>query len=417
MAVQLMAATPPAWGVQYTLSLPSEDAARATAAELSGRGHRLTAVRAHDHFRFVPSSFWYGKPSMDPELEGWWQVISLAIYSGYERMILEPFLRIERMRVAHMARAHGGFHQGCGEGHAVTLEGIFTRDGLVHDQAGAEVPLPNPLPEEPARPPSGPSWNYGGLGEPRAVVQAVVAAVERIYGEAQDAPEAAAWLLDEEFAFSEPYETTFEFLGDLADAVAHQGTCTDATVEAVPFLAKLVCDDSIAVGSRLMLLGDLLRLAASGPSAALSLADRTAALGDAWQESAAEYLTRRAICRELPQLLSRWGDESDAVRFALAALAAVCDGHDPRLPSGLAELPAPAGTDRADVMALMAALLSGEREHLKSALDRLSSWLPHIAEKAASPYVESRGLALSILPDLVMADVASSTRQAEHALS
>lgn len=42
-------------------------------------GHRLTAARVHDHFRFVPSSFWYGRPSMDPELEGWWQV-SPAVY-------------------------------------------------------------------------------------------------------------------------------------------------------------------------------------------------------------------------------------------------------------------------------------------------------------------------------------------------
>ncbi|MFB7512901.1 hypothetical protein [Streptomyces sp. NPDC056144] len=412
-----MNALPPAWGVQYTLTLPSEGAALAAAAELSGMGHRLTAVRVHDHFRFVPSSFWYGQPSMDPELEGWWQVFSLAVYSGCERMALEPFLRSERMRVAHVARAHGGFQQGCGEGHAVTLEGVFTRDGLVHDQAGAEVPLSDPLPEEPARPPAGPSWNYGGLGEPTAVVQAVVTAAERTYGEAEDAPETVAWLLDEEFAFSEPYETTFDFLGDLADAVAHQGTCTDATVEAVPLLCELVCDESIAVGSRLMLLGDLLRLAASGPSAAVSLSDRTAALGGVWQESAAEYLTRRAIGRGLPQLLSRWEEESDAVRFALAALVVVCDGHDQRLPSELAELPAPAGTGRADVVALMAALLSGEREHLKSALDRLGAWLPHIMEKAASPYVDSRGLALSVLPDLVIEDVASSTTQAEHALS
>lgn len=401
-----MTAKPPAWGVQYTLSLPSEDAARTAATELSRMGHRLTAVRVHDHFRSVPSSFWYGRPSMDPELEGWWQVFSLAVYSGYERMALEPFLRSERTRVAHVACAHGGFQQGCSEGHAVTLEGVFTRDGLVHDQTGAEVALPAPLPEEPVRPPAGPSWNHGGLGEPTAVVQAVVAAAERIYGGAENAPEVATWLLDEEFAFGEPYETTGEFLGDLSDAVAHQGTCTDATVEAVPFLAELVCDDSIAVGSRLMLLDDLLRLAVSGPSAAVSLTDRTAALGDVWQESAAEYLTRRAISKELPQLLSRWGDESDAVRFALAALVAVCDGHDQRLPARLAELPAPEGTGRADVVALIAALLSGEREHLKSALDRLCSWMPRIAEKAASPHVESRSLALSVLPDLVMGDVA-----------
>nr|WP_041667522.1 hypothetical protein [Streptomyces sp. PAMC 26508] len=407
MAVRLMAAAPPAWGVQYTLSLPSEDAARGAAAELSGMGHRLTTVRVHDHFRFVPSSFWYGKPSMDPELEGWWQVFSLAVYRGYERSVLEPFLRSERIRLSRVARSHGGFQQGCSEGHAVSLEGVFTRDGLVHDRVGAEAPLPAPLPKEPTRPPAAPLWNYGGLGDPTAVVQAVVAAAERIYDGVEDAPEAAAWLLDEEFAFGEPYETTGEFLGDLSDAVAHQGTCTDATVEAVPFLAELVRDDSIAVGSRLVLLNDLLRLAASGPSAAVSLADRSAVLGHVWQESAAEYLTRQAISRELPQLLSRWGDEGDAVRFALAALVAVCDLHDQILPSGLAELPAPAGTGRADVVALIAALLSGEREHPKSVLNRLGSWVPRVAEKAASPYVESRSLALSVLPDLVMEDVLS----------
>lgn len=90
--------------------------------------------------------------------------------------------------------------------------------------------------------------------------------------------------------------------------------------------------------------------------------------------------------------------------------------RDQHLPSGLAELPAPAGTGRADVMAPISALLSGEREHLKSSLDRLGSWLPRTAEKAANPYVEPRGLALSILPDLVMEDVASSTTQSEQGL-
>lgn len=86
-------------------------------------GGPLTAVRVHDPFRFVPSSFWYGKPSMDPELEGWWQVFSLAVYSGYER---------------------------------IALEDVFTRNGLVHEQAGADVVPPSPLPKDSARPPAGP---------------------------------------------------------------------------------------------------------------------------------------------------------------------------------------------------------------------------------------------------------------------
>ncbi|MDT0418183.1 hypothetical protein RM574_22105 [Streptomyces sp. DSM 41982] len=402
-----MAATPPAWGVQYTLSLPSEDAARAAAAELSGIGHRLTAVRVQDHFRFVPSSFWYGKPSMDPELEGWWQVFSLAVYSGYERMALEPFFRSEWIRVARVARAHGGFQQGGSEGHAETLEGVFTRDGLVHEQAGADVVLPSPLPKDPVRPPAGPPWKSSEVGEPAVLVQAVVAVAERMYGGAEDVPDAVGWLLDEEFAFGEPYGSTGEFLGDLADAVAHQGTCTDATVEAVPFLMELVCYDNVAPGSRLVLLGDLLRLAASGPAAAVSLADRITALGGAWEESAAEYLTRRAIGSDLPRLLSRWEDEDDAIRFALAALAALCGTRDQRVLPGLDALPAPAGSSRADVVSLMAALLRDDLEGLAPALDRLGSWLPRVAEKAASPSVDLQSLGLAILPDLVLEDVAS----------
>ncbi|WP_371772680.1 hypothetical protein [Streptomyces sp. NBC_01438] len=402
-----MSAAPPAWGVQYTLSLPSEDAARAAAAELSGMGHRLTAVRVHDHFRFVPSSFWYGRPSTDPELEGWWQVFSLAVYSGYERMALEPFCRSERIRVAHVAHAHGGFQQGYSEGHAATLEGVFTRDGLVHEQAGADVALPCPLPKDRARPPAGPPWKCSVVGEPAAVVQAVVAVAERMYGSEEDAPDAVKWLLDEEFAFAEPYGSTGDFLGDLADAVAHQGTCTDATVGAVPFLMELACDDEVAPGSRLVLLGDLLRLAASGPAAEVSLADRIAALGGAWEESAAEYLTRRAIGSELPRLLSRWEDESDAVRFALAALTALCGTRDQRALPGLAALPAPAGSPRADVVSLVAALLSDDREGLVSALNRLASWSPRVAEKAAGPNLDVQSLGLAVLPDLVLEDVAS----------
>ncbi|WP_329421296.1 hypothetical protein [Streptomyces sp. NBC_01268] len=401
-----MTVAPPAWGVQYTLSLPSEGAARAAAAELSGMGHRLTAVRVHDHFRFVPSSFWYGQPSMDPELEGWWQVFSLAVYSGYERMALEPFFRNERVRVAHVARAHGGFQQGYSEGHAATAERVFQRDGLVHEQAGANVALPSPLPKDPVRPPAGPPWKCSEVGEPAVVVQAVAAVAKRMHGSAADVPDAVGWLLDEEFAFGEPYGSTSEFLGDLVDAVAHQGTCTDTTVEAVPFLMELICDDSVAPGSRLVLLGNLLRLAASGPAAEVSLADRITALGGAWEESAAEYLTRRAIGSELSRLLSRWEDENDAVRFTLAALTALCGTRDQRALSGLAALPAPAGSSRADVVSLVAALLSDDREGLIPALDRLSSWLPRVAEKAASPNVDLQSLGLAILPDLVLEDVA-----------
>ncbi|MCJ0869168.1 hypothetical protein [Streptomyces sp. AP-93] len=399
--------SPPAWGVQYWAYLPSEAAARAVADALAELQHRLIAVRAHNHFRFDPSSFWYGQPSMDPELEGWWQVFSLAVYSGHDRLALDPFLRSERTRVAGMARSHGGFVQGGAEGHAVTLEQSFTRVGLLHERAAAEVPLPDLLPVEPVPPAAGPAWSCSGAGRPSEVVQAVAAVAERMYGGAQEAPDVAGWLLDEEFAFGEPYGSTGEFLGDLADAVAHQGTCTDATVEAVPFLAALIRDAGVPAGTRVVLLGDLLRLAVTGRATAASLADRIAALGNVWEEPAADYMTRRAIGREMPALLANWDVESDAARFVLAALAAAAasDGDALVTRLRLAALPAPVGTARADIMALMEALLRGDQSGLRTALDRLAAWRPDIAERSQSPYAAPRDLALSVLPDLVMADV------------
>ncbi|MEU4348216.1 hypothetical protein [Streptomyces sp. NPDC023838] len=394
--------------MHYTLCLPTEAAARDAAAELVAMGHRLTAVRVHDHFRFEPSSFWYGKPPTDPELEGWWQVFSLAVYSGHDRMALEPFLRSERIRVAQLARVHGGFYQGCSEGHAETLERVFPRAGLLHEQDRAEVPLPTPMPAEPARPPAAPAWPSSELGEPGFVVQAVVTAAERLYRTEENAPAAAAWLLAENFAFGEPYETAYGFLGDLADAVAHQGTCTDTTVEAIPFLAELIQDDAVPVACRLILLDDLLRLSVTGPSLAVSLADRTTALGTARQEPPADELTRRAIGRELPRLLTLWDRESDAVRFTLAALATVYGEQSWPVRSRLAELHAPADTSRGQIVALVTALADADEDALAQVLGRLSAWLPHVEEEMSSPNVPLRDLALAVLPDLVMGEVESA---------
>ncbi|MFG3304907.1 hypothetical protein [Streptomyces wuyuanensis] len=58
----------------------------------------------------------------------------------------------------------------------------------------------------------------------------------------------------------------------------------------------------------------------------------------------------------------------------------------------------------------MAALLSGNWEGSVTALDRLASWRPGVAEKAANPNVELHDLVLSILPDLVLEDVRPEIR-------
>ncbi|MFJ4921172.1 hypothetical protein [Streptomyces sp. NPDC088725] len=285
----------------------------------------------------------------------------------------------------------------------MTLEKVFTRNGLVHDQAGAEVTLPDPLPTDPVLPPAAPPWTRAEIGEPEAVVTAVVAAAERMYGGTEDVPAAVEWLLEEDSAFGEPYETTGEFLSDLADSVAHQGTCTDDTAAAIPFMAELICDEGIPTGTRVILLGELLSLAVASPSSAVHLADRIAALGGEWAEPSANGLTRRAIARELPRLLSRWDEESDAARFVLAALTAACGSGTAQSRPELNTLPAPTATGRADAIALVRALLN--EAPTKTALNRLSSSHPGITEHLDSPHMSARDLARAVLPDLVMRDI------------
>ncbi|MDT0321424.1 hypothetical protein [Streptomyces millisiae] len=381
---------PPAWGALYVLCLPTQDAARAAASDLAGRGHRLTAVRSigelHVH--------------AEPALAGWWQVLSLAVITGYHRAALEPVLRAERIGVAGVARSLGGFAQGGTEGYAATLELAFVREGLAQEAPGAELPVPDPLPVDPPRPAAAPPWPGLDLGEPAAVVGAVVDVAQRMHGDDPEPPGPVAWLLSEKFAVADPYQHTGALLGDLADAVAHQGTCTPDTADTVPFLAELALDDGIPAGSRAILLGDLLRLATGSAAAAVAMADQIAALGGVWREPAAASRTRQAITRVLPRLLATWERQPPALRLALAALAAACDGQEP-VPV-LGALPAPEGTDRADAVALIQALVANDG--VGSALARLA-WLPSVVERAASPHAAARLVALAILPEIVMDDI------------
>lgn len=402
---------PPDWAVQYMLNVPTEEAAHAAAQDLVALGHQLIAVRVHDHFRDDPSNFWYGKPSLEPDLTGWWQVFSLSVHGGQEQAELGHLLRQERIRIATLARRNTGFLGGNSSGHATTLQPIFNRTGLLHeDPTAVQRHCAGDLPTVPAVPEPGPAWTCPGLGDPTALVAASVQAAQRLHGDCPDlATGAAGWLLDEEFNFGDPYDSAGTFLGDLADAVAHQGTCTPSTIADVPFLAELACDPNVAPGARVVVLGTLLDLATTGVSLIVSTADRDAALGLPREESDIDRATRQAVEHQLPRLLARWSAETDAWRFVCTALAAVPQsGATPR-PAALAQqLHAPAGTSRADVCALLSALLTDDTSALDTALARITTWHPALAEKAAGPHVSARDLARSALTDLVMRDVSPS---------
>ncbi|MCH0541590.1 hypothetical protein I3F58_18890 [Streptomyces sp. MUM 203J] len=410
-------AQPSEWGVRYVLCLPTEDAACAAADEWVRLGHRLTAVRPFGRHRLdlmkllgddrLSGRFDTRWP--DPELSGWWQVDSLAVYARPEESARERFLRDARVHAARTARRHGGFRQHCREADdASVCEVGFDRAGLVHEQESARAHPPVRLPTAAVPPPAGPRWSCPAPGPHEETLAVAVMVAERLYFSWELAPPAMAWLLrDNESASHDgcPYENTEDFVDLLLPVDIFAGECTADTADAVPLLAELARDDGMPAGTRVLLLGLFLRLTALAPAAAVARADRVAALGrGTTAPPAADAAARRAVLHEMPSMLERWAEESDAARFVLAALAAAYGSGAVDVLPRLGELPCRPGTARADVVALTAALLGGERSALADALRRLSAWCPRVAEDTDSPHADPRLVALAALPDLVMAE-------------
>jgi hypothetical protein len=118
--------------VSFTCTVPDRRAADLVAAALAARGHALVAVRAYGHFTKDPTSWWYGKPLMQPELDGWWQVFSLDGRAYPDGPGGEQIERADARAVAAVAREHGGFADGGMSGHLETLRGVFDTVGLVY---------------------------------------------------------------------------------------------------------------------------------------------------------------------------------------------------------------------------------------------------------------------------------------------
>ncbi|MEU6819745.1 hypothetical protein ABZ921_03880 [Streptomyces atriruber] len=403
--------------------MPTQGAAKEAAAALARHGHRLTATREHAPQPFELTD-WYGKSTGGEELRGWWQVFSLAVYvtgdagdadadeggggAFVDRLpVFRPHLSEQARWVAGVARSLGGFSEGCAEGHESTLEGVFDRSGLLHESLGAVLAVPEPgLPEgERTARRQAPAWVLPEPGDPALVVAAVVEVAGRLYGSEAEtagagAPEAVAWLLDEDFAFGDPYESVGDFLADLDDAVAHQGTCTAATVAAVPFLVAVATDPAVPAGARTTVLLDLLRHSTTGAADDVALADRNAALGRTTAETETERAVRHAVGDAVPHLLARWDEALDVERYVLAALAAA---HGPGQGTGsgpaavsavhLADLPAPTGTDRADTVGLMRVLLGG------------GDYEEFVGRAGVSPHARPRDVGVADLTGRVMWDI------------
>jgi hypothetical protein len=362
---------------QYTLTLPTEQAARSAADELAQRGHRLVAVRVVGHFTLDPASWWYGKPSGRPDLAGWWDVFSLLVDEHTEHRAAA-----ETVAVKEIARRHGGFTGGEARGHAETMLRAFTRVGLVHElteeqavarrRSLAAAPAVAPRPRPPLA---------AALVLPRAADErAEMAAIAEVLDPDTDAAE---------------WEDSGELLGELFNSAMHQGTCYPHTASAVPDFVKLARDDRLSDRYRAWVLLDLYMIATVGRRDLHAGSDSGAALGLPAVEAPEAAAARQAVSDAVPRLVERWETEPESILFFLAAIAAACPESDGMC--GLAALrEAYAGTDRGATLQLIEALETDDPQLIDEAVWEIATWDAEAAELLDTPNstAEHRGVTL-----------------------
>jgi hypothetical protein len=199
---------------------------------------------------------------------------------------------------------------------------------------------------------------------------------------------------------------TRHFLMDLV-VTAHHLPAPDSGVDSlIPLVTELAGSPAMSPGARVSLLLLLLDC--------VSAHDAHVALNAEWAAMTGEdlhvpgHLTaqRDEVVARVPALLSRWGAESDPVRWVLSALAAYCPARTaafvrPRL----AGIPAPPDTGRADIVALMDAMLTEDADALRTALARMATWHGRFAELLDNPYVPPAQAARAALAHTVAGDL------------
>jgi hypothetical protein len=373
------------------------------ADRLAERGHRLVAVRVVGHFSFDPSSFWYGKPSMQPEYAGWWNVFSV---------VQDPPLsgdgewaqRWEARAVAALVREHGGVTSGPGGGHPDAVLRTFTRVGLVHDldPAGADQRRRAVLDDAPRAPTparqQARGLRYTARSGGRSEVLAVAEVARRI------ATDEAPVGLD-----ASDCDDVTELLGDLFDEVLHQDSCYPWTAAGVPLIAVLAAEERLTDYHRAWVMLDLYMIATVGRRRLARTADALHALGKPATETPDVVAARTAVAAALPALIARWPTESELAQFMLAGLAAACPEAAASLHRNLDDLRSRYdGTSRATTMALVRGLAFADMTAVETALGELESIAPQLLDDQDSPYAATEHRALCVLEDLL-------TMELEHA--
>jgi hypothetical protein len=396
--------------VDHWVVIPDEARGRLVAAALAKRGHRWVRVRPVYLPHLDPRNRLYGKPEFSrPELEGWWQVRSVVDEQAADRDAEFYQQACERIAVAAIGRAHGGFHEGGLTAHRQTLMSHLDLDGLVHelseDQAfrlrHAAVATFPPQ-SEPLRPVTPLRFPDGRTLPP--LLDSVREVARRLQAEGRMSEVTAWWLTDE----ADDFEDDRQLLFELADSVMHQGTCYAHTASEMPLLAGLAVDEAVHPVFRSCLLVFLAEAGTIGQRLVAGDADRRIALGAGLDESEPERATRRAVEAAAPGLLARWGDECEAVRFGLAALAAVCP-NAARSSGVIAPIVRMADeaseTHRATALRLAAHLAEDDEDVLAVALTEAIGTSVINPDDVPSPNAPVRGAALSVLKSMLEQEI------------
>jgi len=392
----------------YTVTLPTEQAARAMAERLAERGHQLVAARIVDHFSFDPTSSWYGKPSRRAAFAGWWDAFSVCVDPSSQSAW------IEAAAVRGLARGHGGVVSGGSSGGAASMLSTFTRVGLLHELSDDEAERRRraaladlAAPAQPA-PPSAPPLACRSPADERAEALTIVACLADLVdsgrAETLGVAEGLADLLDGDA--DEDWEDAGELLGDLFNEAMHQGTCYPHTASMVPVFATLATSDRISDQYRAWVLLDLYLIATVGRRDLCARADKRHALAQPAVAAPEAIAAREAVATVVPRLVDRWGEESEFGRFVLAALVAACPDAGARLRPDISRLGHTyAGTDRAATMRLIEALAGADPTLTATALRDIASWNPKLVSPYDSPYATAEQRGLCVLQDLIIEEL------------
>ncbi|KHD75539.1 hypothetical protein [Actinoplanes utahensis] len=145
----------------------------------------------------------------------------------------------------------------------------------------------------------------------------------------------------------------------LFDSVLHQGTCGPETAAAVPDLVALATDSRIGDRLRSWILVGLFVIATVGRRA----------LNRPAVEPPEAAAARVAVSASMGRLTARWDQESDLVRFCLAALVAACPEDGAAVRAAIGDLRAAVpGTGREAALRLAEALADTDPPRIVAAL-------------------------------------------------